>query len=189
MKQKDFLANVLSVLFSAAILFQMILTVLVWRDLQTLKGQLHPSLPPLSKNFSPFINGDHFPSFSFTDISERTRQIDEWRGDTLLVIFASHTCSACKKMYETLEDFLKQNQNLSIVIITSSSPEQNQEFLENYHLMDFDRLTVGNIAQTDWLALNIVVTPTLVLVQNNGVITNVWLGYSDTLWSEIKSTY
>ena len=189
MRQKDLLTNVLSVLFLVVVLVQMVFTILIWRDVQILKGQstMVPAL--LAESSSLFRNGEKMPAFLFTDLSGRVRRVDEWRGHPLLVIFASHECSACRKMYETLGTFLKRNPDLSVVIITTDSPERNQKFLEDHRLLDLETLTVGNIAETDWLALNIVATPTLVLVKADGVITNVWLGYGDALWLEIESAY
>lgn len=189
MKKKDVLSTVLSILFFMIVIIQMVFTVLVWKDIQLLKKQTSMLTAPVNTISSVFRRGEQVPSFSFKDLLDREREIDEWRGRPLLIVFASHECSACKQMYEHLDAFLERNIDLSVVIVTIDSTERNRQFVEEYHLSGSKNLTVGTMVKTDWLALDIVATPTLALVEPGGTVTEVWLGYSDALWSEIESAY
>jgi thioredoxin-related protein len=95
-----------------------------------------------------------------------------------LLVFTNHSCQACQSLYPELKDFSRSNQDIKIILITTNTPEENANFLEE----DLD------ITQLDWEVLsgirqvfenyNITGTPTLAFIDEPGVIRNI--GYASS---------
>ncbi|MFQ5615271.1 MAG: TlpA family protein disulfide reductase, partial [Anaerolineales bacterium] len=168
MNEKDRLSNVLSVLFFLFLIIQVTFTFFIWRDVRVLKQQSGIALSvPLADKPPLFGGKKNIPSFSFTDTSGIERSIDGWDTHPLLVVFSSHDCSACRKMYADLGDFLENNPDLSVVLLSVDSPQENARFLNDYQLGDFDNLTVGVITEETWTSSGVIATPTLILGKEN----------------------
>ena len=95
-----------------------------------------------------------------------------------LLVFTNHSCQACQSLYPELKDFSRSNQDIKIILITTNTPEENANFLEE----DLD------ITQLGWEVLsgirqvfenyNITGTPTLAFIDEPGVIRNI--GYASS---------
>ncbi len=188
MNQQAKLSNILSVSFFLFLVVQVTFTILIWRDVQVLKRQSEMTLSGPSVGNSPLFAGKgHVPSFFYTDTSGREISIDEWNGYSVLIIFSSHECSACKNMYASLANFLTRNPELYVVLLTVGTPDENVQFLKDYSLSNFANFTVGAITEETWISLGVIGTPTLVLTKGDNKIGGVWFGYSDALWQEVEN--
>lgn len=188
MNQQTKLSNILSVSFFLFLVVQVTFTILIWKDVQVLKHRSEMTLSGLSIDNTPLFAGkDHVPSFFYTDTSGRKISIDEWKGHSVLIVFSSHECTACKKMYTSLGAFLTRNPELYVVLLTVGTPEENVQFIKDYSLANFANFTVGAITEETWRSLGVIGTPTLVLTKGDNRIDGVWFGYSDALWQEIEN--
>lgn len=188
MNQQAKLSNILSISFFLFLVVQVTFTILIWRDVQVLKRRSEITLAGSLVGNSPLFGGkDHVPSFSYTDTSGKEISIAEWNGYSVLIIFSSHECSACKKMYASLANFLAHNPELYVVLLTVGDPDENVQFLEDYSLSGFANFTVGTITEETRTSLGVIGTPTLILAKGSNKIAGVWFGYSDALWQEIEN--
>ena len=95
-----------------------------------------------------------------------------------LLVFTNHSCQACQSLYPELKDFSRSNQDIRIILITTNTPEENANFLEE----DLDITQLGWEVLADnrqgFEKFNITGTPTLAFIDKSGVIRNI--GYASS---------
>ena len=105
--------------------------------------------------------------------------VDFHASDQTLLIALSTTCSYCRESLPLYRQILKDNHdvnsNLAVVALFPNSPAE----VENY-LKDND-LPIDVRTGVNFESIHIAGTPTVILVNSEGVIKNFWTGKLETL--------
>ncbi|MDD5369929.1 MAG: TlpA disulfide reductase family protein [Anaerolineaceae bacterium] len=69
------------------------------------------------------------PQFSLADTTGHIVTLEDFRGQTILVVFSRTTCPACQKMYPVLKSFHESHPSQVIIMISSGTEEENRQIL------------------------------------------------------------
>jgi hypothetical protein len=143
----NFLANVL--IISVALMIVSFLAVKF----------ISPSLPEM-----PEVKAGDKISLAGTDFSKPKK--------TLLVALQAdcHYCSESADFYRRLAKSVEGRKDLQIIVVFPHSPETGAAYLEKL------QIPFGELRQGSFEDLKVFGTPTLMLVNNNGIVSNVWFG-------------
>ena len=70
--------------------------------------------------------GTQAPPFSLLDVDEQMVSLDDFSGESVVLIFSSTTCSACQDIYPSLKEFNERHPELAFLVISKGSDEENQ---------------------------------------------------------------
>lgn len=116
--------------------------------------------------------GNTFSNFELFDTSNNLRNLSDYLGSPIVLVFTSHTCSVCKILYPNLIKFSKSNPQYEIIIVTSNSVEENQAFIQEYDQNNAITLVVLQGNQQVFELYKITSTPTLFYIDSIGEIRN-----------------
>jgi len=122
--------------------------------------------------------GTQAPEFQLSDVAGSRRSLVEFKGKTVLLAFVSHTCPYCRKLYPGLREFIRDNPDIEVLLLAANSVDENIAFLNEFDCKDFENLHVLATTQEVFKEYSITGTPTLVVVDEQGVIVNT--GYALT---------
>lgn len=71
--------------------------------------------------------GVEAPQFSLKDLKNQTISLNSFKGQKVLLVFSSTTCSACQKFWPILQQFHLAHPGLSMVLILRGSAEETEE--------------------------------------------------------------
>jgi len=91
---------------------------------------------------------------------------------TLLLVLSvgCKFCSASAPFYQNLTKQTASSKGAKLVAILPQSPDQGGEYLRSLNIR------VDDVKQATLTSLGVRATPTLILVNNAGIVTNFWVG-------------
>lgn len=96
--------------------------------------------------------------------------VDWNKNRQTLLLAISTTCRYCDESAGFYQRLLKENANTQIVAVMPQELTVGKKYLENH------RLPVHEIRQLSLDTLGVTGTPTLILVDNNGIVRGWWVG-------------
>lgn len=96
--------------------------------------------------------------------------IDWGKNRQTLLLAISSTCHYCTESASFYQRLIKENANTKIVAIMP------QEIVAGRYYLDKQQIPLQDIKQLTLDSLGVTGTPTLILVDNNGVVTGWWIG-------------
>jgi hypothetical protein len=94
-------------------------------------------------------------------------------GKTLLLVLSTGCkfCSASAPFYQHLaSNAMSQQQGAKLIAVLPQGVEQSREYLKSLNV------TIDDVKQASPPALGVRATPTLILVNNTGLVTDTWVG-------------
>ncbi|HMG74643.1 MAG TPA: hypothetical protein VK582_14175 [Pyrinomonadaceae bacterium] len=99
---------------------------------------------------------------------------EDWakNGKTLLLALSTNCkfCSASAPFYQRLASTALSSKNTKLVAVLPQGAEQSREYLSTL------KVTIEDVKQASPVSLGVRATPTLILVNNAGIVTNSWVG-------------
>jgi cytochrome oxidase Cu insertion factor (SCO1/SenC/PrrC family) len=169
-KKNDRIQNNISALIILLLLTQTILTIFVLRNLSSLNSMVKTGLLSANNDSLQSLIGTRAPSFSLVDTEESEISLSDFLGEPILLIFTSHTCSACQEMYHELVSFMKNNDDVIILVVAMNSIKENNDFLKEYSLSKYPNLYV--LSGTSSVLSNYLIdsTPSFIAINSDGII-------------------
>ena len=96
--------------------------------------------------------------------------IDWTRNRQTLLLAISSTCHYCTESVPFYQRLIKTNSDTKMVAIMP------QEIADGRYYLDKQKIPLQDIKQLTLASLGVTGTPTLILVDNNGVVTGWWIG-------------
>ena len=168
--QKDKTGNALNFAVLILLLVQSFFTVM---NFITLRNITTPKMPinEISANDHPLIR-KVFKDFNLEDENHKLLSLSGLVGEPTLLVFTSHSCQACQKLYPALISFSEKYPDFQIVLITANTSEENQNFKK-------ERLEDKNL---EWILLSgtpetfklyeVSGTPTVFYLAPSGMVDN-----------------
>ena len=143
-----------------------IITVCVLIATQLVTGALHrtpsPSAPPARVTYQP---GERLPTFPAVDFTRADQTL------LLVVRDGCHYCEASMPFYRTLTEAVRGNeQAVQLAAVTPGAPDAGRQYLQRYGV------SVALVSQSSLNQLKVPGTPTLILADKNGIVSQVWVG-------------
>ena len=93
-------------------------------------------------------------------------------GKTLLLVLSTGCkfCSASAPFYQHLASKAMSQQGAKLIAVLPQGVEQGREYLKSLNV------TIDDVKQVSPLVLGVRATPTLILVNNAGLVTDTWVG-------------
>lgn len=110
--------------------------------------------------------GTQAPSFSLLDMDGQTVSLDDFAGESVMLVFSSTTCSACQDIYPSLREFNERHPELAILMISKGSDDENKKLAQQ---QDFGFPVIGlqdDVAR----AYQISTVPFSYLIDGDGII-------------------
>lgn len=110
--------------------------------------------------------GTQAPPFNLVDTEGRMVSLQEFSGKRVLLVFSSTTCPACQQMYPFLKHFHEVHPDITVLMISRGSEEENQLLAQD------ERLTFPILAWQDRVAKAYQVpgVPFFYLIDSRGMI-------------------
>jgi len=133
-----------------------------------LKGQLLPSISHGSASVGDRISPGTKLSLADVDFAKK--------GKTLLLALAKgcHFCSESAPFYRRLAQEVSESGNVQLFFVFPHRPDEGKNYLDGLDISS--NILSDQVKQADFRALGIKGSPTLILADNNGQVTDVWLG-------------
>ncbi|HXG91282.1 MAG TPA: hypothetical protein VNN73_02795 [Blastocatellia bacterium] len=99
--------------------------------------------------------------------------IDFAKAEQTLLIALSKSCRFCSEsgpFYQRLIGEIAQQQNIRCFFLFPHSVDEGKKYLDDLSIV------ADQVKQVDFESLQVTGTPTLILLDKNGVVTNVWVG-------------
>lgn len=168
-KQKETQSNILAITLVMAVLLQIVLSVLILRELRALPATMaagaQAAEPP--QGLAP---GTAAPAFRLPDAEGEEVSLADFSGRRVMLVFSSNQCKYCKQMYPQLKRLRDSGERPDVELIMlqiGSTPEANLE-LAAVQGFDFPVLAVD---QETFAAYKVPGTPFSTVVNEEGVIT------------------
>jgi len=165
--------NLLSSAIIVVLLVQLVLTTLIWRDLQAVPAGSRTELAGLGlgNNACPGLELDTpAPQLTLTDSSGKTVSLlDDYRGQYILLMFSSTTCPYCRALYDDLVDY-DQNmrpENVKFVMASLGHDDTANIAMQQEYGFQFPVLDATRDSFIDYYIPG---TPTFVFVGTDGRI-------------------
>jgi glutathione peroxidase-family protein len=87
--------------------------------------------------------GTQLPNFTLTDTNGENVSLTDYRGQRLLMVFISTTCSVCQQLEPDLQSFIRTHSEESILVLAVGNQEdceQLSDYLNTKVLMNIDNL-------------------------------------------------
>lgn len=93
-------------------------------------------------------------------------------GKTLLLVLSNNCkfCSTSAPFYQRLIAGVKSQQGVKVIAVLPQSVEQSREYLKSLNVL------IGDVKQASPSSLGTRATPTLILVDSAGLVTDSWVG-------------
>lgn len=115
------------------------------------------------------------PLFRGTTLAGHPFALASERGHFVVLDFFATWCGPCRESLPLVEHFAATEPSVRVLAIDKSEPEQVvAPFVRDHHLEDVLIDTAGAVSR----AYNVTGLPTIVGIDDEGHIRNVWLGYS-----------
>jgi peroxiredoxin len=126
-------------------------------------------------NSAPTLNtgNDHLPTKKESRVGEKIslRDVDWQRNGQTLLLALSTTCHYCSESAAFYQQISKErNSNTQIIAVLPQSPDEGKNYLERHGV------SVDDIKQAKLDSIGVDGTPTLILVDNDGIVRNTWTG-------------
>ena len=161
------------------LVLQSILLIFVLKDIRFIKQlTLLKSVSSQAEEVESLI-GTQAPDFGLNDIEGKEISLSQYQGQPVLLVFSSHTCSACQKMYPALREFLSKSNKIEVLLISISSREENLKFKDEYSFIGYKNLHILSATPEIFNKYSISGTPTFVVINKQGTIEKV--GHPNTV--------
>ncbi len=102
----------------------------------------------------------------------------DWAGNRWNLVLAIHSkchfCTESAPFYKELTNKLLAQPNLQIVAVSSEPPHIAKAYLDSLGV------SIDKVRQADFRPVGVTGTPTLLMVDNNGIVTSTWIGRLDS---------
>lgn len=143
--------------YIAIIAIAVLISISILRNRDSTNPQPRNSINPVAENQK--LIGTKFPA----------QDVDWKKSKQTLVLILSKTCHYCTESVPFYQRLMKDG-NTQVVAVTSQTVSEGREYLKNIGL------TTGEVRQGNPGSIGVVGAPTLVLVNNEGIVINVWSG-------------
>jgi len=171
------LQNIISTVVIVLLVTQTVLLIFVLMDLRSFR-QLASSGTTSQAEPVELLVGTQAPDFQLSDVDGSLHSLAEYKGNTVLLVFTSHTCRYCREMYPGLREFTRDNTSVKVLLLAANSVDENLAFLDEFSFSGFENLHVLAATPEVFKEYSVIGTPTLVVVDEQGVIVNT--GYATT---------
>ena len=110
--------------------------------------------------------GTEAPPFSLVDSNDQVVSLDQYLGERVLLVFSSVTCPACRNLYPHLKNFSEAHPELSILMLSEGSFEENRRVTLHYDFI----YPLLNLEEEVKVAYQEPGTPYFFLIDAEGVI-------------------
>ena len=115
--------------------------------------------------------------------------VDFSRSSKTLLLFLQQDCESCTKsfpFYRRLLDSFTEPSNVQFVLITPEQPRAAENFFKN------ERLSFSTILRGEKGLLGVALSPTLILLDSNGIVRGSWIGElqpegENQIWTMLKT--
>lgn len=131
------------------------------------------------------MKGERFPDFTFKTLKGETISSENTKGKVVLFNFWFTTCKPCIMELPELNELVKEFEDENVVFVAPSisTEEQIDKFSKRF---DFDYQQIANVKP--WIySQDIHEFPTHMIVNQEGIIEKVFIGYSIMTVGAIKS--
>ncbi len=95
----------------------------------------------------------------------------DWRkNDKTLLLVLSNTCHFCTQSGPFYQRLVKEHGNAQLIAVVPQAADQGQAYLKRLGV------DIGDVRQVSFSSLGVSATPTLLLVDNGGKVTDAWVG-------------
>ncbi len=164
--------DILSILVLGILVIQSFLIILLLDSMKRLNTQVSLSLQSSADSIASLPNpliGKSYVDFELTDTGGNRFLFSNHFNKPTLLVFSNHQCSACQKMYPELQKFIADNPQIDVIIITSNSQEQNEEFVQTFY-QKVSNVSVLEGTREVFELYSVSATPTFFSLNSDGTI-------------------
>jgi cytochrome c biogenesis protein CcmG/thiol:disulfide interchange protein DsbE len=124
------------------------------------------------------------PPFKGTTLNGKPFSIMAERGHILILDFFATWCGPCRDSLPYVEHFAATEPSVHVVAVDQGEEEKLvRDFVRQYHMGDTVVDYTGAVAK----AYNVTGLPTLIAVDDQGKIRNIWVGYSSGIERQLHA--
>ncbi len=164
------LQNVISTVVIMLLVTQTVLLIFVLINLRSFNQLALSNRGTSQAEPVELLVGTQAPEFQLSDVDGSLHSLVDYKGQTVLLVFTSHTCRYCREMYPGLREFVRDNTSVKVLLLAANSVDENLAFLNEFSFSGFENLHVLTATQEVFKEYSVIGTPTLVVVDAEGKI-------------------
>lgn len=164
--------DILSILVLGILVIQSFLIITLLDSMKKLNTRVSLSLQSSEESIASLPNpliGKSYVDFELPDTEGGRFLLNNHLNKPTLLVFSNHQCSACQKMYPELQKFIADNPQIDVIIITTNSHEQNEEFVQTFY-QNVSNVSVLEGTQEVFELYGVSATPTFFSLTSDGTI-------------------
>lgn len=122
-------------LLTGTIIVLMLMNLGLFLQMRSLQRGVIEALLPfnnLSLTQEPLPKGIPAPSFETIDAGGKEVTLEEYLGNTVILIFSSPSCHACQAIYPVLKEFSTKHREVEFVMLSNGDDVENKELVLEY---------------------------------------------------------
>ncbi len=161
--------EILLLLLMGVVIVLMVTNLGLFIRMDQLQQEILQALLPLqqdSQRPESLPAGTKAPSFNLQGVDGQMISLDDFSGESIMLVFSSTACLACQNIYPSLREFNKHHPELAFLMISKGSEDENKQLIQQ---QDFAFPVVGlqdDVAK----AYHVSVIPFFYLIDRDGVI-------------------
>jgi protein-disulfide isomerase len=164
--------DILSILVLCILVIQSFLIIKLLDSMRKLNTRVTLSLQSSADSIAYLPNpliGKPYVDFELPDTEGGNFLLSNHLNKPTLLVFSNHQCSACQKMYPELQKFIADNPQIDVIIVTSNSQEQNEEFFQTF-FQNVSNVSALKGSQEVFELYDVNATPTFFSLNSDGKI-------------------